>query len=178
VCFEVPRSVFRTIEPLAIHVGEMGAKKREWKISIRSPRRQTFHKSSQLLRRFARPFNEELRLTNRIHRLFLFTVLAVCGLALAACESERHTMVETKPGGGTRVVCQECYDEVAKVRRRAGYRGHGPAYTQNVSVHQCSQCRTEMAIYSENDVLMVKCARCAPEGLPCDKCLPPRGPDR
>ena len=25
------------------------------------------------------------------------------------------------------------------------------------------------------ECLMVKCAKCAPEGLACDKCLPPRG---
>ena len=91
-------------------------------------------------------------------------------LLAVGCQSDKHTMVEPKPG--TLVVCQECYDEVAKVRRRAGHRGR--AYTQNVSVHQCPQCQTEMSIYTENGVLMVKCAKCAPEGLACDKCLPPR----
>lgn len=102
-----------------------------------------------------------------------FTIAGISALvviSLAGCRTDRHTIVEPRPG--TRVVCQECYDEVVKVRRRSGHRG--PSYTQNVSVHQCSQCGTQTSIYSENGVLMVKCAGCAPEGMACDKCLPPR----
>ncbi|MGD9789181.1 MAG: hypothetical protein AB7Q00_07130 [Phycisphaerales bacterium] len=101
----------------------------------------------------------------------LLTSSLLCGaLLLSACQSDKHTMVEPKPG--TRVVCKECYDEVAKVRRRSGHRG--PSYTQNVAVHQCESCKSEMTIYSENGVLMVRCPVCAPEGVPCDKCLPPK----
>ena len=95
-------------------------------------------------------------------------VVAITGLA--ACRSERHVVVEPAPG--TKVICQQCYDELAKFRRRAGHRG--PSYTKNVIVHQCSQCDTEMFIYSENGVLMVRCDGCVPEGVACDKCVPPR----
>jgi Zn ribbon nucleic-acid-binding protein len=98
------------------------------------------------------------------------TIGLLASIVPAGCQSQRHTIVEPKPG--TKVICQQCYDEVAKVRRRSGHRG--PTYTQNVSVHQCPQCETAVSIYSENGVLMVKCDRCAPEGLACDKCLPPR----
>lgn len=89
-------------------------------------------------------------------------------IALTACQSDKHTMVVPKPGEV--VVCSKCYDEIAKVKRRIGHRG--PVRTENVSVHQCPECNTEMSIYSENGVLMVKCAACAPEGVPCDMCLP------
>lgn len=92
-------------------------------------------------------------------------------IGLTGCQSDKHTMVEPKPGeAGEVVVCTQCYDEIAKVKRRSGH--HGPVRTENVSVHQCPECNTEMSIYSENGVLMVKCAKCAPEGVPCDKCLP------
>lgn len=107
-------------------------------------------------------------MTNCTHRPLLFTALAVCPLLIGACQSDKHTMAEPKPGEV--VVCSKCYDEIIKVKRRSGHRG--PVRTENVSVHQCSECRTEMSIYSESGVLMVKCARCAPAGVPCDKCLP------
>jgi hypothetical protein len=98
--------------------------------------------------------------------LSLFAIPSLLGLP--GCQSDKHTMVEPKPGEV--VVCSKCYDEIAKVKRRSGHRG--PVRTANVSVHQCPECTTEMSIYSENGVLMVKCAACAPEGVPCDKCLP------
>ncbi len=101
-------------------------------------------------------------------RSLLLSVITLAGLGLAACQSDKHTMVEPKPG--TTVVCRECYDEITKVRRT--YRGHY-VNTQNVSTHVCTQCKTDMSIYTENGVLMVKCAGCAPQGMACDKCLPP-----
>lgn len=50
----------------------------------------------------------------------------------------------------------------------------GAPYRQTHTRHDCASCKTEMSIYSENGVLMVKCAKCAPEGMACDKCLPPK----
>lgn len=101
----------------------------------------------------------------------LLVPLALAGVALTACQSDKHTMVE--PSEGTVIVCKECYDEIYKVQHSAGSR-FGTTYTQAVK-HKCPSCRTEMSIYTENGVTKVKCAKCAPEGLVCDKCLPPEG---
>ncbi len=51
----------------------------------------------------------------------ILATLALIGTGLVACQTVKHTMLEPRPG--TNVVCQQCYDEVAKVRRRAGRRG-------------------------------------------------------
>jgi hypothetical protein len=111
-------------------------------------------------------------MTSRIHRPFLLTALAACGLALSACQSDKHTMVE--PKDGTAIGCKECYDEVYKTTHSTGSRW-GTSYQQTHSRHECASCKTEISIYSEDGVLKVKCAKCAPEGLACDKCLPPKG---
>jgi hypothetical protein len=102
----------------------------------------------------------------------MFTALAAWGLALGACQSDKHTMVE--PAGGTVIACRECYNEVYKVQHPSGSRWGGTV-TQTHTRHVCPDCKTEVSIYTENGVTKVKCARCAPEGLACDKCLPPKG---
>ena len=106
----------------------------------------------------------------RMNRLVLLTALAVSGLALSACQSGKHTMVEPKPG--QTVVCSKCYDQIRKARSRGGPTG-GLATNRMITTHMCEECKTKMSIYTEDGVLMVKCAKCAPEGLPCDKCVPP-----
>ena len=108
-------------------------------------------------------------MTSRVHRSFLFTALAACGLALGACQSNKHSMVEARPG--MTVVCKDCYDQVQKARSTGGPRG-GLATNRTISTHMCPCCKTEMSIYVENGVAKVKCGGCAPEGVACDKCLP------
>ena len=106
------------------------------------------------------------------HRSIPFTALALISLGIAACQSDKHTMVE--PKDGTVITCKECYDEVYKVQHPSGSRWGGTV-TQTHTRHVCPDCKTEMSIYTENGVTKVKCAKCAPEGLACDKCLPPKG---
>ena len=86
------------------------------------------------------------------------------------CESDRHTMIEANPG--MTVVCQDCYDEAVKMRHSTSSR-YGTSYEETHAVHQCPSCKTEMSTYVENGVTMIKCAGCAPNGVACDKCLPP-----
>jgi len=105
------------------------------------------------------------------HRLILLAAFAFVGFGLTACQSDKHTMVEPPPGSKT--ICTQCYDEVYKVTHWGSARGGAPS-RQTHTRHECTSCKTEMSIYSENGVLMVKCAKCAPEGLACDKCLPPK----
>ena len=104
-----------------------------------------------------------------MNRPFLLTALAVCGLALGACQSQKHTMIEPQPGHA--VVCSKCYDQIRKARSTGGPRG-GLATNRMITTHMCEDCKTKMSIYTEDGVIMVKCAKCAPAGLPCDKCVP------
>ena len=116
--------------------------------------------------------SKEFHMKIRTNRPFLFAALAVGGFALGACQSDKHTMVE--PQLGQTVVCSKCYDQIRKARSRGGPTG-GLATNRMITTHICEDCKTKMSIYTEDGVLMVKCAKCAPAGLPCDKCLPPEG---
>jgi hypothetical protein len=127
-----------------------------------------FTHSSDRLGRFS---FKESHMKMHMNCSILLTSLVLASPVLSACQTDKHTMVEPPPG--SRVVCRECYDEVYKVTYPTGSRW-GTTYQETRTRHQCSSCKTEMSIYSENGVLKVKCARCAPEGLACDKCLPPK----
>ena len=106
----------------------------------------------------------------RIRRPF-----AACCIFLSAeltgCQSQ-HAMTAAPPGQTT--VCAKCYDEIVKARSTGGPRG-GLRTNKMIARHACEECRTEMSIYAEQDLLMIKCAKCAPEGVPCDRCRPPAG---
>jgi hypothetical protein len=69
--------------------------------------------------------------------------------------------------------CKLCYDEV-KTIRTGSVRGSQWQQNQVVKRHKCKDCHDEMTIYTQDGTLMVKCAKCAPKGLPCDRCLPPQ----
>jgi len=106
----------------------------------------------------------------RMIRPGLITALVFFGLALAACQKQ-HTM--TKPEPGSTAICAKCYEHIQKWRKPGG--PHGLGTNRTIATHMCEDCKSEVSIYSEDSVLMVKCAKCAPEGLPCDRCLPPEG---
>ncbi len=110
------------------------------------------------------------------NRPILMATLTLAGLALPACRTDTHVMVEPAPG--TTIVCRECYAQITKVRRTYGFgpdRAIRPGREWLVARHQCPGCKSEMSIYREDGVVTIKCARCAPDGLACDKCLPPDG---
>lgn len=107
-----------------------------------------------------------------INRPVLFVSLVISGFGLTACQSDKHTMV--KPQEGTVIACGQCYDQVYKVTHLINPRGMITS-TDTHTRHMCPSCKTEMSVYTEHGVTMVKCAKCAPEGLACDKCLPPKG---
>jgi hypothetical protein len=105
----------------------------------------------------------------RIHHSFHFTALAACGLALGACQSNKHMM--TDAATGKTIVCQECYDAVTKE-----HRAH-PTLAANenrtIRTYQCPCCKTEMSVYIQDGTHMVRCGGCAREGIAWDKCTPP-----
>lgn len=68
----------------------------------------------------------------------------------------------------TLFTCHSCYDEAVKVRT-------GPPKHRNCKTifkHHRSECLGDMEVYEDGTKSMIKCASCAPGGLPCDKCLP------
>jgi hypothetical protein len=68
--------------------------------------------------------------------------------------------------------CQSCYDETIRVRRSHA-KGSGFTRNQTIKKHMCPDCNGEMSTYTKDGKLMIKCANCAPEGVACDRCLPP-----
>jgi len=98
-------------------------------------------------------------------------IVALCALAacgLGACQSQ-HQMKSPSPGEAT--VCARCYDEIVNARGTGGPLA-GLRTNKLISKHACEDCRTEMSIYTEKDVLMIRCAKCAPKGVACDRCVP------
>ena len=88
---------------------------------------------------------------------------------LAACSSMQHDVSKAEPG--TVSVCSKCYDQIRKVRGTGGPRG-GLATNRTITTHMCEDCKAEMSVFEKDGVLMVRCATCAPEGVPCDRCSP------
>lgn len=105
------------------------------------------------------------------YRFVFAGTAAFLALALASCQSPqpKHRMAE--PDSGTKIVCRKCYDEA--VRALTGPPKH--RRYQMVPKHQCADCFSDVAVYEDGGVLMIKCGRCAPDGVACDKCLPPDG---
>lgn len=99
----------------------------------------------------------------------LFVAASMClAFTATSCNSDKHRMNDAHHG--TAMNCRECYDEV-RVIREAGRIPH----EQNVYVHKCPGCKSDMSMYMENGTMMVKCKGCAPDGMPCDQCMPPNG---
>ncbi|MFN0011849.1 MAG: hypothetical protein ACKVS8_09425 [Phycisphaerales bacterium] len=115
----------------------------------------------------------------------LAAVAAVGTLGLAGCQTDKHAMTGAQPG--VKPVCRECYELATQYRQwypsgLAGIRyggsgtlARGGEYRTVVDrVHQCTECKTEVSFYTETGIQKIKCAKCAPEGLACDMCAPPK----
>lgn len=99
-------------------------------------------------------------------------VSALCSFALASCTQPEPKVVHNVAPAerGHRLGCQLCYDEMVRVL--TGSPKHRRYKT--IMRHRCADCTTDVAFYVGDDgKLMIRCARCAPEGMPCDRCLPP-----
>lgn len=107
-----------------------------------------------------------------LNRPFTLASLALVGVGIAACQTDKHTMTTTAPDQET--VCAKCHEKIVKARSTGGPRGF-LARSRTVTTHMCEDCSSEMSIYTEEGVLMIQCARCAPVGIACDRCLPPEG---
>lgn len=86
-------------------------------------------------------------------------------MTLTGCETTKKR--DAAADGGKVVSCQYCYDKAVYYMNQHGH-------TLKLTKHACPDCKTEIELYSQAGKIMMKCARCAPEGIPCDKCLPPK----
>lgn len=72
-------------------------------------------------------------------------------------------------------VCRECYDQAVRVWDTGRYAGarwiHAPSQRVRVE-HQCASCKSKMVVHTEDGRWTIRCPTCAPDGVPCDKCLP------
>lgn len=71
-----------------------------------------------------------------------------------------------------RMGCQKCYDEVRQVLTSHS-KGAAWPKAKVFKRHACPECRGDMTIYAEDGKPMIKCPKCAPQGIACDRCLAP-----
>lgn len=105
----------------------------------------------------------------RIVQVAVFAGLGLgLGALLAGCASTGG------PGGAEDrpMACKACYDQVVVVRTEHA-KGAAWSRDQVIRKHNCAGCEGNMEVYTSDGRLMVKCPKCAPKGIPCDKCLPP-----
>lgn len=100
-------------------------------------------------------------------RRVLSSVLSGALLAsvLSACATDKHTM--TASADGKVAVCRACYDEISKVRSTQPRTGI--TATRTITTHMCPDCKSELSVYTEGSTLK---AKCAPDGVDCDRCVP------
>jgi len=104
------------------------------------------------------------------------SVLAGSVLLLAGCTqggaAQGHEMAAQT--ADHEMGCRLCYDEVVHFQESTG---KGLTWTRNsvIKKHRCPDCRSDVTIYDENGTPMIRCDKCAPAGMACSRCNPPRG---
>ena len=97
------------------------------------------------------------------------------GLAVIGCTSPRAANAHIiKPEGSHEIKCAACYDVVVKEFRGVSkvYKSRRKLYTFERR-HMCPDCAVQVTMYTEDGIPFIKCAKCAPEGVPCANCVPP-----
>jgi hypothetical protein len=105
------------------------------------------------------------------NRLVFVGMVALLGVALVGCQSPQPKHRMTEAGTGTKIACRMCYDEAVRVLT-------GPPRHRRYKTalkHKCPDCFSDVEVYEDGGTPMIKCARCAPDGVACNECLPPDG---
>lgn len=102
---------------------------------------------------------------SKLRQIIALGIAVPVGLALIGCDAPKHKMVETQPGKSS--ICRLCYEEIVNVPPNPRYAPMGV-----IRRHKCEECKSEMSIYMEDGVKKIRCGKCAPDGMDCDKCLP------
>lgn len=107
-------------------------------------------------------------------------VLSALGLVSVMSGGCQSTHAMRADAENKTTVCRTCYTKAVEVWQSSNGGGGGRLweYTPTKRVyqeHQCPECKTTMVVHNENGTWTIKCPRCAPEGVACDKCQPPEG---
>ncbi len=110
----------------------------------------------------------------QVLRVALFASVGLgASLVLAGCEGAGgHKMTTISSGPKHEMMCKACYDEVKVFRR--GTPKASWSRNQIIRTHHCRDCGSDVTLYTQDGVPMDKCSSCAPEGVACDKCVPPK----
>ena len=101
-------------------------------------------------------------------------ILSATAISLFTGCATHHTMRGANDGS-TVSICRDCYDEAVRVWESGHYAGGRWIYapTQHVRVeHHCASCKSTMVVQTADGRWTLTCPGCAPEGVPCDKCMP------
>ena len=100
----------------------------------------------------------------------LMSLLSGCEGGRQESNAPQHSVSES---GGHVMGCQMCYDETKSSEQ---YGKNAAAYpgVHIVKTHKCEGCKADVTVYTEDGKPMIKCPKCAPDGVACDKCLPPK----
>ncbi len=94
---------------------------------------------------------------------------------LAGCQNPSartlHTVLPRPPD--FEMTCQLCYDEAVSLTRPSPDGAQSKA-AQTVRQHMCPGCNAEVTAYTLDRKPMIRCPGCVPEGVLCDRCLPPK----
>lgn len=109
-------------------------------------------------------------------RPICFALVAALGggamLLLAGCESTGAQRMANARDGHV-MACQKCYDEVKIIVQHSG-KGAQLYPSRIIKKQVCPDCNTETMSYTQDGKTMFKCSKCAPQGIACGKCLPPK----
>ncbi|GMU23833.1 MAG: hypothetical protein AMXMBFR13_39110 [Phycisphaerae bacterium] len=89
---------------------------------------------------------------------------------LGGCESTGGHRIKGNSEGHV-MACQMCYDE-AKVTQEEFVKG--VFRDRVIKEHMCPGCKAEVSTRIQDGRPVIKCEKCAPAGVECDRCLPPR----
>lgn len=101
------------------------------------------------------------------------SAIFVLSVMTAVSCAGHHEMKHAAPG--TTPVCRECYEQALRVwdtGRYSGKRWHQVPQSRVRVEHQCASCKATMAVHTEDGQWTIHCPTCAPEGVPCDRCMP------
>ncbi len=103
-------------------------------------------------------------------------VILFAGLGVIGCASSPAANAHIiKPEGGHEIKCAACYDVMVKEFRGVSkvHKSRRKLYSFKRR-HVCPDCAVPVTTYAEDGIPFIKCAKCAPEGVPCANCVPPK----
>lgn len=114
-----------------------------------------------------------MRTNNVLYIVAALTATSVLGFGCSTARGPA-THVMDRQRAEHEIKCPACYDETVKVFRGVSkvYKSRRKIYTYEKK-HMCPDCGVQVTLYTENGTPFIKCARCAPEGVPCKSCRPP-----